>query len=286
VDEIVAVVVPYELGRLRDGVGRGPEHLLAAGADVALGAHGARVRRELIELDPRFLTTGMGEEDATFELIRRVADSVRAARTAGAFPVVLSGSCFTGVGVVAGIDEASPGVVWFDTHGDFNEPSTTQYGYFDGMGLAVMTGGAWQGLLATVPGARPVPETAVVLAGGHVPDPPEVARLEASQVVHLKPERLRSPEQLVQAVAGLTPAPTGLYVHVDLDVLDSAVARVNVYAEPGGLDANQLVQAVSALLDRFRVCAVSLTAYDPGYDTDDRVPPIALRLLRAVAERV
>jgi len=122
------VVVPYELGRLRDGVGRGPEHLLAAGADVALGAHGARVRRELIELDPRFLTTGMGEEDATFELIRRVADSVRAARTAGAFPVVLSGSCFTGVGVVAGIDEASPGVVWFDTHGDFNEPSTTQYG--------------------------------------------------------------------------------------------------------------------------------------------------------------
>jgi arginase len=215
-----------------------------------------------------------------------VAESVRTARAGGAFPVVLSGSCFAGVGVVAGMNEAAPGVVWFDTHGDFNEPSTTQHGYFDGMGLAVMTGGAWQALLATVPGAKPVPETAVVLAGGHAPDPPEVARLEASQVVHLKPERLRSPEQLVRAVGALTPDITGLYVHIDLDVLDSAVARVNVYGEPGGLDADQLVQAVSALLDRFPVRAVALTAYDPAYDTEDRVPPIVLRLLRAVADRV
>jgi arginase len=287
VAEIVVLVAPYELGRLRDGVGRGPEHLLAAGAEDVLAANGAHVRRELIEIDDRFTHTGLGDEDAGFELIRRVADGVRAVRADGAFPVLLTGSCFAGVGVVAGLDEPSPGVVWLDAHGDFNEPSTAHYGYFDGMGLSVMTGGAWRALLATVPGARPVAETAVVLAGAHVPDdPPEAVRIEASQIVHLLPERLRSPEQLVQAVEGLTPAISGLYVHVDLDVLDSTIAPVNVYAEPGGLDGDQLVAAVTALLDRFAVRAISLASYDPGYDAEDRVPAIALRLLRAVADRV
>ena len=35
------IVMPYELGRLRDGVGRGPERLLEAGAVEALGSAGA-----------------------------------------------------------------------------------------------------------------------------------------------------------------------------------------------------------------------------------------------------
>ena len=51
------IVVPYELGRLRDGVGNGPERLLIAGAEEALAAHGAPVRRELVELDPAFNQT-------------------------------------------------------------------------------------------------------------------------------------------------------------------------------------------------------------------------------------
>ena len=36
------IVVPYELGRLRDGVGNEPEHLWAAGAEDVLSACGVR----------------------------------------------------------------------------------------------------------------------------------------------------------------------------------------------------------------------------------------------------
>ncbi len=283
---IAAVVVPYELGRLREGVGRGPERLLELGAEAALASTGAVVSTDVIELDARYGATGQGEGDAAFELIRLVADRVRAARAEGAFPVVLSGSCFAAVGVVAGLDEPSPGVVWFDAHADFNEPATTISGYFDGMGLAVLTGSAWQALLATVPGARPVPESAVVLAGARALDPPEETRLGASRIAHLTAAQLRSPETLVDAVGGLNPEVTGLYVHVDLDVLDAAVADVNVYGAPGGPDADQLDALVAALLAAFPVRAVSLTAYDPAFDGEDGVPPIALRLLRTIAQRV
>jgi arginase len=284
--KIAAVVVPYELGRLRNGVGCGPERLLELGAEAALASNGATVRTDVIEIDARFGATGLGDGDAAFELIRLIADRVRAAREDGAFPVVLSGSCFAAIAVVAGLDEASPGVVWFDAHADFNEPTTTLSGYFDGLGLTILTGGAYQALLATVPGARPVPESAVVLAAARALDPPEEPRLRASRIEHLTAAQLGSTESLVNAVAGLDPKITGLYVHIDLDVLDSAVAQANIYAAPNGLDADQLDGLLGALLRTFPVRAVSLTCYDPAYDVDSRVPPIALRLLGTIARNV
>ena len=99
--EIRVIVVPYELGRLRDGVGCGPERLLQAGAADALASAGAAVEVDVVEIDERFAATGSGEVDAAFELMRQVADRVRSARADDAFPLILSGSCFVAVGVVA-----------------------------------------------------------------------------------------------------------------------------------------------------------------------------------------
>ena len=199
---------------------------------------------------------------------------------------MLAGSCFAAVGVVAGLDEPDPAVVWLDAHSDFNDPATAVSGYFDGMGLAVLTGSAWQGMLAAVPGARPVPESRVVLAGARDFEPPEEARLRASRLVQMPSARLRSPEALVEAVGSFAPAASGLYLHLDLDVLDAEVAGVNVFGAPGGLDGDQLDDLVAALAAAFPVRAISLTAYDPAYDGDGRVPPIALRVLRTVARRL
>jgi arginase len=283
VDEIRLIVMPYELGRLRDGVGRGPERLLESGAEDALAGRGATVRKQVLELEEEEDPVE-DDVDASFRLIRMISAKVGEAVHDGALPVVLSGSCFAAVGVVAGLHEPSPGVVWFDAHGDFNNPETGIFGYFDGMGLAVLTGSAWQGLLGTVEGATPVPETAVVLAGARALDEPERPRLESSGIVHLRPESLESPESLLNAVGELTPSPTGLYVHVDLDVLDKAEAHVNTYSAPDGLSSTQLESLVGSLLERTPVRAISLTAYDPQCDTDGAVPPIARRLLGAVAE--
>jgi arginase len=285
VSHIRVIAVPYELDRLRAGVGRGPERLLELGAEDALATSGATVRTEIVELQNSYGGSVEDEVDASFELIRLVSGRVGAAVDEGAFPVVLSGSCFAAVGVVAGLVGPPPSVVWFDAHADFNNPETAVFGYFDGMGLAVMTGSAWQGLLATVPGARPLPESAVVLAGARAFDPPEERRLRASAITHLSAGELSAPDALVSAVEALTPPSTSLYIHVDLDVLDAGVAPVNVYSAPDGLDADQLEDLLGTLIQKFSVRAVSLTAYDPDCDADGLLPPIAFRLLRTIAER-
>jgi arginase len=282
VNEIRLIVMPYELDRARYGVGRGPERMLEFGAEEALGAGGAAVRKEVLELEGEF----SNETEACFELIGMVSARVREAIRDGAFPVILSGSCFAAVGVVAGLDEQAPGVVWFDAHGDFNSTESTDSGYFDGMGVSILTGGSWQGMLATVDGARPMPETAVVLAGARDFDPGEEPRLKSSDVAHLPPESIRSPETLLEGLESMTPSPTGVYLHVDLDVLDIDEARVNIYSVPDGVDADQLESAVGAIVANQPVRAFSLTAYDPECDVDDAVPPIAMRLLSVIANQV
>ena len=271
------IVMPYELGRLRDGVGRGPERLLEAGAAEALGSAGGAVDTETVEFEGRFSS----EVNTSFDLMRQLSERVRAAREDGAFPVILSGSCFAAVGVMAGLAEPAPAVVWLDAHADFNTPESTVFGYFDGMGLAILTGGAWRSMRAALPGAGPVPEEAVVLAGARDLDENERLRLRESRITHLTPKELTSAGPVLKAVEPMSPS--GVYVHVDLDVLDPADGRVNIYSAPGGVRAGRLDAIVSELLERLPVRALSLTAYDPDADPDGRVPPIALGLLRRLA---
>ncbi len=283
--EFRIVAVPYELGRLRDGVGCGAEALLAAGAAEALGSAGATIAVETVEIDERYAATGKGEIDAAFALIAEVSERVRRCHEGGAFPVILGGSCFLGVGALAGMDEPDPAVVWLDAHGDFNHPDTTTSGYFDGMGLSVMTGGAWQGMLATVPGAVPIAESRVVQAGARDFDPPEEVRLDASDVIRVTAEQLRTPEPLLAAVDSIGPV-SGLYLHLDLDVLDAKAAGVNVYSAPGGIDGPELEAVAAAVVAGAPVRALSLTCYDPAYDRDGKLPPIALAVLEAVAREM
>jgi arginase len=175
-------------------------------------------------------------------------------------------------------------VIWFDAHGDFNTPESTIDGYFDGMPVAVLTGGAWPNLIERLEVAT-VPETAVLQVGARDFDPLEEQRLEASELVRLPVAEIETDAAVALAVERLAPRPSGLYLHVDLDVLDSNEARVNIYSVDGGLTADQLEAQVRALLDAGPVRGLSLTAYDPGVDGDGAVPPIAIRLLEALAER-
>ena len=281
--EIRILTVPYELGRLRDGTGAGAEALIAAGAGRALGSAGAAVSNELVRLDERFETTGHGDVDAAFALIGTVAERVREAEADGAFTVVLGGSCFLGVGVVAGLSGPRPPVVYLDAHADFNHPDSSEHGYFDGMGLSVMTGGAWQGMFAGLRGAVPVPESNVILAGARDFDPAEEERIRDSAITHLATADLRSPDALIgrlDAIGGGRSAP---YLHIDLDVIDPSVAEVNVYSAPGGLDGEELEALVAAIAAHSPPRALALTCYDPTFDPEARISPIAIRLLEAVA---
>ena len=257
--DVALIQVPYYLGQRDVVLGLGPGPLAEA-----IGGESVVVERE----EPF-----RNEVGASFDLIRGVARAVRETIAAGRFPLVLAGNCYTSLGTVAGIGR-EVGVVWFDAHGDFNTPETTPTGFFDGFGLAMLTGSGWETLRETVDGIRTVPERNVVLAGARDLDPREQERLAAAEVLRADASTLDA------ALADLRTRVDAVYVHVDFDVLDPSEGIANELAVEDGFTAAELEHAFDSISARFEIPAAAFTAYDPRFDEAGRVPPIAARLAR------
>jgi arginase len=210
-------------------------------------------------------------------------------------PVVLGGDCNVSLGVVAGLP-AGGGCVWFDAHGDFNTPETSPKGSPDGRSLAIACGLCHQEIWQVI-GGQPLAEEHVALVGSRDLDPGEQQLLADSRVQVVSAQRLGSeaPDEVLApafaAIAGRGPGRRNrsggsggvkqVFIHVDVDVLDPTVAPAVDYPSPGGLEPDELIDALRAVGDRFRVSAVTLTAFDPTRDDPDgRTLGQALELLR------
>jgi arginase len=140
------------------------------------------------------------------------------------------------------------------------------------MGLALLLGKGWRQLRRTVEGLRRIPAEYILLVGARDVDPSEEEPLAASGI------RRADGDALEGALEELRQRVDTVYVHVDLDVLDPSVARVNAYAADGGFSADELERALAAISTRFRIAAAGMTAYDPSLDPESRVPRVAAAL--------
>jgi arginase len=171
-------------------------------------------------------------------LHQAVADAVtRAAR-----PLLLSGDCPTALGAVAGLQRRyrDVAVVWLDAHGDFNTPAITISGYLGGMALAMLTGRAPE-LCCDALGLRPVADTDVVLADARDLDPAERDALTVSQVRRVPAD----PAAITSALDGLGRTP--VYLHLDVDVIDSAQLPGLRFPSGAGPSVTQIEECLAAV---------------------------------------
>jgi arginase len=266
--ELRFLAVPYYLGRENPRV--------AAGVPLLVETLAADNVRHISIRPGGELANDVSE---SFAVIRELAGGVRESVAAGAAPVVLAVNCYTALGTVAGLGTPDDlGVIWFDGHSDFDTPDTSIDGFIDGMGLAMLTGSGWEALRASVPGLRPVPGPNVVLVGARKLDAIEERDLAEAGISHVRPgEPLDVPLDQLAARA------RGVYVHVDLDVLDPSEGKANWVAREGGLSATDLFSAAEAIASRFDIRAVAFTAYVPECDPDLRIPRIAKAVLERLA---
>ena len=275
---IQILAVPYDSGHRGLRMGAGPEALLRGGLVDALRDGGHSVNVRMAELDPG---QWQAEIQSSFELMRMLAGAVAEARKAGRFPMVLAGNCNTAVGTLAGLGTDSIGVAWLDAHADFNTPETTTSGFLDGTAVAIITGRCWTQLAGTVPGFSPIADDRICLIGTRDVDSLESASLDESTIGVVAARQLR--DTLSRRLQPLTEHADRIYVHLDLDVLDAAVAVANDFAVAGGLTLDDAHYALSTIAEKLAISGITLSAFDPEADTDGSAAVAAIDLLCTAA---
>lgn len=280
-DQLHILTWPFHNG-LRDvSMGSGPIRL-AGDPELRAGieAEGWTVTTEEIEAvdesDPEIVRV--------IELIRRLARRVADTVQDKAFPLVLAGNCNSALGTTAGIGAENLGVVWFDAHADFDAPEENESGFFDVMGLAMLTGRGWRALRHTIPGHAPIPERNVILAAARDLEGYQEERLHRS---HLAP--IPGPIDLARfetALTDLSGRVERVYLHIDLDSLDSSEARASRYAAPGGPGLNTLLECIRLTAEHVEISGAAITAYDPAFDPDGRTTKAARAIAREVARGI
>ena len=263
------VTVPYRYDERGEGLGAGPDALLAAGLPERLRAAGV----ELTGPHEARLDPALQEEGRTALNIGRLgADTARLVATArrnGDGALVLAGDDTAAIGVVSGLKQAAGagvaiGVVWVDAHGDFNTPETSFSGILAGMPVAIMAGLAgplWRDAAGL---ATPVATEHIILAGTRELDEKEEALIRSTDVRVVPASELCDGDDFAQAIDRLVRCCAQLYLHVDLDVLDPRFVPSASTPSANGLSVEELVTTMAKVLQTGKVAAVAISSLNPG----------------------
>ena len=280
--DVSLLLVPYHAGDERQGSSEGPTRLVEAGAVELLARDGIDVSLETIERGVPFRDTA----SSAAEVNKRLAAAVRDACGAGRLPLVLSGSCNSAMGVLAGFEHSRCAAVWLDAHADFNTPDTAASGFFPGMSLAIVTGHCYANYWAQIGDNTPLEEELVALFGVRDLWPEaERERLERS-AIEVVPWRDGEPQRDIAAmIEQLSARAEDVYLHVDFDGFAPEVAP-GVVDEPvpGGLTQEQAELIIRQTASCLRLRAVTLATFTPSRDEDSKTLRLGLRLIEVIGE--
>jgi arginase len=275
--DVSLIAVPYHAGDDRQPASRGPSRLLEAGAAELLRERGLAVEVLQVDRGGPFRDTA----SSAAAVNRQLATIIGAAVARGALPIVLSGSCNSALGVLAGFDHSRCGALWIDAHADFNTPESSATGFFPGMSVAIVTGHCYRDYWSGIGDSAPLDEENVVMVGVRDLSPQaEKDRVAASRMVVIRGRHSGAPAAYVAALDSLRTRVRDVYLHIDFDGFDPQVAPGVVdEPAPGGLFHDDALLIIEQLRKRFRIRAATLATYAPAHDRDDRTLRLGMRLV-------
>ena len=200
------------------------------------------------------------------EQLAAACDVIRKARPDKIF--LIGGDCGTEVAPVSYLNKRYEGdlaVLWLDAHGDLNSPLTSVTRNFHGMPLRLLLGDGDETLLK-MSFSRLSPGQAI-MGGLRDLDPPEVEYIEKNRISVLTVGDI---EGNVENAASLI-AEKGfrnLYIHIDLDVLDSGKCPWALCPTPDGIDTGALMALLRNLKASLNVVGISIVELRPAEDMD------------------
>ncbi|MCJ1363577.1 hypothetical protein MMC16_002684 [Acarospora aff. strigata] len=278
------IIAPYHVGIPKHRVGAGPEVLIARGLVRKLEDVGMDVSSSVLTYPQNDFEGDIGR---SFAVIKCIADRVKCAIRVGQFPIILAGNCNATVGVAAALDPKDFGIVWFDAHADLDTPDEAVSGYFDGMGVSMLTGQSWRALMQTIPGHQPLSLHRIVYCGVRDLSDPQRVKLQRSpaKVVYGgNVGRSNFSSELSEQMNDVDF--TEAIVHLDLDCLDTTIGKANEYAAPGGLLEADLQNCLDVVSWKVKPLALAVASFNPALEGASQIADVAVRAITRIVSAV
>jgi arginase len=258
------------------GTARAPDALRRAGFhDLISASRIVRIEAPAYSADEN-RAINVRNMAAIADYSRRLADAVGGCLSRGEFPLVLGGDCSILVGNMLGLRRrGEPALIYIDGHTDFYLPEQSASGGAAGMDLAFVTG--WgPDALTNIEGYIPyVREERVAALGNRDfdrPPPATIPRASASRMHYRDLAGLRDAgmaQAAKEALAAIHDAiPRDVFLHVDVDVLDSTIMPAVDSPQADGLRYDELTALLKSLLASELVSGMEVTIFDPDLDAD------------------
>jgi len=280
--------VPIDLGSGRRGVDMGPSAIRNAGLNERLQRLGWEVEdfgnievpipetREIKDKRLKYLPEIVWVNEQLHLM-------VSAAMKEGVIPLILGGDHSLGIGSLAGLasDGRSFGLIWFDTHGDYNSLDTTASGNIHGMPLAVANGIGAQELTSIGGTQRKIREENTVIIGAREIDVQERKMLHESKITVFTMrdiDQLGMKEVISRGIKIASQGTDGIHVSFDLDVIDPEEAPGVGTPVVGGITYREAHLAMELLADSGRVLSMDMVEVNPILDNQNKTAELAVGL--------
>jgi arginase len=284
-----------EVVEMPSGLGlraRGVEHAAAALADAGLANRlGARRVHTVPSPAPdptRDTETGMLNPAGIVTVSTRLADAIEQVLDDDGFPVVIGGDCSVLLSSMLALRRRGRyGLLHVDGHADFWHPSQEPAGEAASLDLALVTGRGPTGV-TNLEGLAPLVRDDDVAQLGYrstVNDSylDEHIRDTAIGVHDLGDVRRLGIETCTARAIDTAARPEldGMWLHLDVDVLDDDLMPAVDYRSPGGLSWEEVGHVVAASADSGRLVGLQVTIYNPALDAPGA--PLATRIVDLLA---
>ena len=279
---------PYGGGRNVPELSTNPDYIHAAGIEGLIAEWGGELVRPVqdIRLKPD-QERQYGEWNRMALANANFAERVREGLQDDLITVGLEANCNGLLGMLAGLkydedgNSRRVGLVFYDSHGDFNTPETTLSGMLGGMPVAIAAGHALHNIRRTTGLEEPLPMSHIMWGGVRDLDPLEADRFREYEVRQVSVEDIREiNDNFREQFNALADEVDVVYVHVDMDVLEPDEVPGHGLTVPNGPSSVALGAAIGVMFENPKTVALGI-ASTPSFnrDKDGRSRQAALNLV-------
>ena len=204
------------------------------------------------------------------------------------FPITIGGDHSISIGsALASIKRyKNMGIIWFDTHGDFNDLKTTNSGNIHGMPFAVITGFMGKELNEFHIGEYYDPKKAVLFGAHDIDEPGEMENLKKSGVTIITAEDIRKngvSEMIDKAFKIASNKTNGIHISFDIDGIDPSYCPGVTTAVSDGVTLDDAMKFIDAVVEKRSIIkSFDLVEFNPLRDLERKTENVAINILNNI----